>query len=102
MATLNSWQKLTRVLGSSPFGDGRDGALTISGNTTQSLTVKSCSGSSGGTTLTLASAGFTNADVVIIHQSRGTGVGQWEVNSIASGGGTATLTVSQALQYTYT
>ena len=102
MANLNSWQKLTRVIPGRPFGDGRDGNVTISGNTTQSLTVKSCSGSATSSTLTIGSSGFTNGDVVLIHQSRGTGVGQWEINTISSGGGSTTLTMQTALQYTYT
>ena len=102
MAALNSFQKITRVLPGMPFGSGADGALTISSNTTQSLTIKSCSGSSGSTTLTIASGDFTNGDVVIIHQTRGTGAGQWEVNRVSSGGGTTSLTLQVALNYTYT
>ncbi len=102
MSTLNSWQKLTRVLPSQPFGNGVDGATTISSNTTQSTTTQSCSGSSGSSTLTIASGAFTNGDIVLIHQSRGTGVGQWEINRISSGGGTTSLTMQATLQYTYT
>src|SRR3990167_397256 len=102
MGVLNSFQKITRVLPGYIFGDGRDGALTISSDTTQALTVKGCSGTSGTTSLSLSSAGFSDGDVVIIHQSRGTGAGQWEVNKVASGGGSANLTTSSSLQYTYT
>ena len=103
MAVLNSWQKITRVLPGMPFGSGVDGALTISSNTTQSVANASCSGSSGSATLTLGAAStFSNNDVVMIHQTRGTNVGQWEINRISSGGGTTTLTLSKNLQYTYT
>lgn len=102
MAVLNDWQKITRVLPGKPFGDGRDGALTISSDTTQSLTTQSCSGTATQSTLTIASGAFTNGDVVIIHQLRGTGIGQWEINMISSGGGSTTLTLDQALHYTYT
>src|SRR6185369_16121826 len=102
MATLNTWQKISRIIPGLPFGTGQDGAIDISANTTQSLTVKSCSGTLGATSLTIASAGFTNNDIVVIHQSRGTAqVGDWEINKISSGAGTTTLTLSYPLSYTY-
>lgn len=84
-----------------PFGDGKDGNLTISSNTVFSVTNIGCSGSIGSYSLTLASSGFSNGDLIIIHQSRGTGVGQWEVNYVISGGGTTTLTLLRPLTYTY-
>lgn len=102
MAILNAWQRIDRVLAGSPFGDGADGALTISASATQSLTVQSCTGTATQSTLTIASGAFTNGDVVMLHQSRGTGVGQWEVNRVVSGGGTTTLTLLYPLTYTYT
>lgn len=97
---LNSWQKIDRVLPGRPFGNGSSGAYTSS--TIPSITYKSCSGSSSSQSLTIASAGFTNGDIVLIHQTRGTGATQWEINRITSGGGTTTLTLQQALHYTYT
>lgn len=100
---LNTWQKLTRVLPGRPFGIGIDGDLTISSSTTQSVAKAGCYGNSGGSSLVLDTAStFINGDVVSIHQSRGTGVGQWEINKIKSGGGTTTLTLEKKLQYTYT
>jgi hypothetical protein len=102
MAVLNNWQKISRVLPGQPFGNAVDGDLTISSDTTQSLTVKSCSGEAASTSLTIAAGAFTNGDVVLIHQSRGTDVGQWEINRVTSGGGSTTLTLQSALQYTYT
>lgn len=103
MAVLSAWQKITRVLPGLPFGNGADGALTISSNTTQSVPNSNCSGTSGSATLTLTSAStFANNDVVYIHQTRGTGVSQWEINRISSGGGTTTLTLQKALNYTFT
>lgn len=98
---LNLYQLISRVLPGRPFGDGRDGALTVSSNTTQSQTVKSCNGTSGTNTLNLASSGFSNGDVVLIIQMRGTNSGVYEVNLVTSGGGTSTLTMSQQLQTTY-
>ena len=102
MANLADSQKISRVLGSLPFGNGIDGALTISSNTTQSLTDESCSGSSGGTTLTAGGTSLATGDVVLIIQMRGTGVGLWEVNKIASGGGTVNLVTQINLANTYT
>lgn len=84
------------------YGNGSDGALVISGNTTFSSTRQSCSGTAGSTTLTLATGTFTNGDLVIIHQTRGTGVGAWELNRVLSGGGTTTLTMAYPLINTYT
>lgn len=98
---LNAYQLISRVLPGRPFGDGRDGALTISSNTTQSLTARQCSGTAGTTSLSLASSGFTNGDVVLIHQARGTNAGSWEINMIVSGGGSTSLTLAQNLQTTY-
>lgn len=99
---LNAWQKLTYALPGSPWGDGRDGDLTISANTTQSVTNISCSGTSGSNTLTLGSSGFSNGDVLLIHQTRGTGVGQWQFARITSGGGSTSLTLVKPLEYTFT
>lgn len=85
-----------------PFGDGTDSDLTISSDTAFGAGT-SCSGTSGAKTLTLGAAGsFANNDLVLIHQSRGTGVGAWEINKIASGGGTTTLTLQDNLTNTYT
>lgn len=100
MAVLNAWQKIDRVLPGKPFGDGVDG--DYSSGTIPTITYRSCSGSSGSTTLTLGSPGFSNGDIILIHQTRGTGAGQWEINKIVSGGGTASLTLQYQLQYTYT
>lgn len=99
MAVLNSWQRIDRVLSGKPFGDGKDGNATISADPN---TRQSCSGASAQKNLTIASGAFSNGDVVLIHQSRGTGAGQWEINKIASGGGTTTLVMQEDLHYTYT
>ena len=79
------------------FGDGSDGSsYSVPAN-------EGCSGTSGTTSVTLATAGaFANDDLVIIHQTRGTGVGTWELNKIVSGGGTTSLTMKYDLMNTYT
>lgn len=103
MAVLNDWQKITRVLPGQPFGSGADGSLTVSSTQTQSVANSSCSGSASSTTLTLGAAStFSNGDVVVIHQTRGTGVTQWEINRISSGAGSTTLTLQETLHYDYT
>lgn len=100
MGVLNSWQRIDRVLSGRPFGSGADGAYSSSSAPT--LTTQSCSGSADSNSLTISSGAFSNGDIVLIHQSRGTGVGQWEINRIASGGGTTTLTLVKNLHYTFT
>ncbi|MCG3203930.1 MAG: hypothetical protein KCHDKBKB_00607 [Elusimicrobia bacterium] len=97
---LNSWQKITRVLPARPFGTGEDGVY--SSTTIPSLPNLSCSGTATNSTLTVSSTTLANGNVICIHQSRGTGAGQWEINRISSGGGTTSLTLQTPLQYTYT
>jgi len=100
MANLNVWQKLTRVIPGCPFGSGVDGAYSSA--TILTLTKDSCSGTASSTTLTTAGSTFANGDILLIHQTRGTGVGQWEIGKVASGGGSTSLTLSTALNYTFT
>lgn len=79
------------------FGSGKDGSTyAVPANA-------GCSGTSGGTSLTLdAASSFANGDLVMIHQSKGTGAGNWELNKIASGGGTTSIVLEHDLQNTYT
>ena len=99
MSILNSWQRIDRVLVGRPFGNG---TTDFSSPTVPTLTNKSCSGTADSTTLTaVTTSPFTVNDLVLIHQTRGTGVGQWEVNRIQSVG-SGTYTLYKALKYTYT
>jgi large repetitive protein len=100
VANLGAYQKISRVLPGQPFGNGADGAYSSA--TIPTLTKDSCSGTAASTTLTTSGSTFANGDVLLIHQSRGTGVGQWEINRVSSGGGSTSLTLQVALQYTYT
>ena len=99
MANLSQWQKITRVLPGLPFGDGKDGAYSSA--TIPTLVYKSCTGTAASTTLTASTTSpFEVGDILLLHQSRGTGVGQWEINRVtAVGSGSYTLQV--ALKYTY-
>lgn len=84
------------------FGTGSDGALTISANTTDSTANTTITGTSGATAATFGSGtGFANGNLVLIHQSQGTGAGSWELNKISSGGGTTSVTLAYSLCNTY-
>jgi hypothetical protein len=82
------------------FGNGSDGAVTISTNTTQSPTDSACTGTSGTTTLSATNGGFGAGKNILIHQTRGTGMGNWELNVIASYT-TGTITLKYPLQNSY-
>lgn len=81
------------------FGNGSDGAVTLSG--TEAPIDSSCSGTSGATSLSATNASFSAGQIILIHQSRGTGAGQWEINQISSYVA-GTITTSIPLSYTYT
>jgi hypothetical protein len=72
------------------FGDGSDGALTISSNTTQAPKDANCTGTSGATTLayTNSSGTFVVGEIILIHQTQGTGAGTWMRNKVTSVTGT--------------
>lgn len=98
--TLLAHQKLNWVLPGQPFGTGKDG--DYSSATAPSLTKDSISGTAGSPNLTTAGSTFANGDILLLHQSRGTGVGQYEYAKVISGGGTTSLVLSKNLVYTYT
>jgi hypothetical protein len=97
---LGNYQKLTRITGGQPFGDGKDGAYSSA--TIPSMTYESCSGTTGTKSLTTVNSSLSNGDMLLLIQMRGTGVGQWEVNYVVSGGGTNAITLLLNMQYTYT
>ena len=81
------------------FGNGSDGIATLSG--TDAPIDSSCSGIAAATSLSATNASFAAGQIILIHQSRGTGVGQWEINQIASYVA-GTITTVLPLTYTYT
>jgi hypothetical protein len=82
------------------FGDGSAGDGSI--NTSTDAPIDSaCSGTSGTTSLTATNASFASGQPILIHQTRGTGVGGWELNRIASYVA-GTITLSHPLTMTYT
>jgi hypothetical protein len=87
-----------------PFGlgSGKDGNLNVTSATPMTNAVAALTGTAGTKTPTLdAVSTFQNADLVLIIQSRGSGAGNWELNRIASGGGSTTPTLTFDLKNNY-
>jgi hypothetical protein len=91
------------------FGDGRDGAMPGSGNLDNNNGFGAGvvnSGSAGSTSINVTDHyglwRVNSGDVVLIHQTQGTGAGQWELNKAASDfTGSGTFSLQKPLQYTY-
>lgn len=83
------------------FGDGSDGDYSSAGNATDAPVDSSCSGTAGSTSLSATNASFAAGKPVLIHQTRGTGAGNWELNQIDSYTA-GTITLKKVLQNTYT
>lgn len=82
------------------FGDGSDGALTISTNTTDAPIDSACSGTSGTNTLSATNASFSVGQVILIHQTQGTSAGTWMRTKI-SGYTAGTITTEDLLNFSY-
>ena len=100
MAVLNSWQRIDRVISGKPWGDGSAGNETISADPNKRVSLSTVS--SGQTSITVGATSLSNGDIIVLHQTRGTGAGQWEINQVSSGGGTTSITLATATQYSYT
>jgi hypothetical protein len=86
---------------SGSFGDASEGALTISSNTTEAPIDSACTGTSGTANLTATNVSFAANQVVLIHQSQGTGAGTWQRNIISSySAGTIVLQSNLNANYT--
>jgi len=96
---LPEHQKLSRIFPGQPFGDGHDGNYTST--TKPTITYGSCSGTASSTVLNVTISSPNDGEIVLIHQSRGTGHGNWEFNQIVSGGTSPTLNMAWPLAYTY-
>lgn len=66
------------------FGDGSAGALTISANTTQSLTDSACTAAASSRTINATNGSFAAGQVILVYQTQGTNYGQYERNTIQS------------------
>lgn len=94
-------QAAFRAAATSSFGDGSDGALTISTNTTDAPIDSSATGTIGSTTLSATNASFAAGQVILIHQTRGIGAGAWQKTKISSYSA-GTITTLDALTATFT
>lgn len=81
------------------YGSGVNGAYSPSTGTNSPINA-SCTGTSGTTTLSATNVSFSSPQCVIIHQTRGTGAGTWELNRIAAYS-SGTITLAYALTATY-
>lgn len=100
MSVLNSWQRIDRVIPEKPFGDGIAG--DYSSATVPDPPKLSISGVATETHIHGTAGQFSAGDVIFLHQSRGTGVGQWEINQVTADNGDGTYNLKVTLQYTYT
>lgn len=81
------------------FGTGSDGAYAPSTGTDAPID-SACTGTINTTSLSATNASFATGQLILIHQSRGTGAGQWELNKISSYvAGTITLAYSLVFGY---
>ncbi len=80
------------------FGSGVDGVANLSG--TDSPIDATCTGTAGQTTLSATNASFSAGQMILIHQTYGTGAGQWELNKISSYSA-GTITLATALENSY-
>lgn len=109
MALISKWNesgalrsyKLSIVTTSNFFGDGSDGALTISADTTEAPIDSACTGTVGTVALSATNASFAANQKVLIHQTQGTGAGTKQINTIVSYTA-GTITLADALNATYT
>lgn len=108
MTIMSKWEedgttlsyKLGIIAVSNFFGDGSDGALTISSNTTEAPIDANCTGTSGTNTLTVSNVTgtFVAGQKIMIHQSRGTNYGAKQLNEITGVSG-STLTLKDNLTF---
>ena len=90
------------------FGNGKDGAPATDINTNSGQGWGTVTGTAGQTTLSITDVyacwRITAGDVILIHQSQGTGAGQWELNVASEtfpNSTTATKSVKYPLAYNY-
>ncbi|MBP7962824.1 MAG: hypothetical protein KBG20_18450 [Caldilineaceae bacterium] len=90
------------------FGDGRDGVMPGSGNLDyeKGFGVGTVNGTAGSTSIDVvdhyAVSRINPDDMVLIHQTRGSGVGQWELNrAINDFTGSGTFALEKPLKYAY-
>ena len=83
------------------FGDGGDGALTVSANATDAPTDSAATATAATNSISATNASFAAGDKIAIHQTQGTGAGKRERTEIASYTA-GTITTTDSLTNTYT
>lgn len=81
------------------YGSGADGAYAPSTGTDAPID-SACTGTISTTSLSATNASFAAGQFILIHQTRGSGAGQWELNKIASYVA-GTITLAYPLQFGY-
>lgn len=84
------------------FGNAADGNLSITsaGTTTEAPINSAATGTGGTDALSATNASFTGGQLILIHQTQGTGAGSWELNFIESySAGTITTEFNLANTY---
>ncbi|MBI5285327.1 MAG: hypothetical protein HY874_09560 [Chloroflexi bacterium] len=66
------------------FGNGSDGAIIFSSNSTMMPIDAPASGTAGATTLTASNAFFAAGQRLLVHQTMGASAGVWELNQVAA------------------
>lgn len=95
-------QYIQSVISGKPFGNGADGVYSSAGNATDAPVDAACTGTATQTSLSATNASFSDyiGWPILIHQTRGTGAGQWEINGM-SNYSAGTITTSLPLAYSY-
>lgn len=82
------------------FGDGSSGSLHITADTGEAPIDSACSGTSGTNTLTATNASFVANQVIMVHQSQGTGTGTVQITKIQAYTA-GTITTTDLLNFDY-
>jgi hypothetical protein len=99
--TFQSVPMVPTGTGNYGFGNGQDGAATLSGVFDQPRTALASTASSGADTIALSAAvGIDAGDLVLLLQSRGGNTGSYAVHRVISRNGT-TLTLDRAVDGTF-
>lgn len=87
---------------SASFGNGSDGNLTISSNTTETVIDANFSANAGVTSLTVSNVTgtFAAGQKVLLHQTRGSNAGRYEFREILTVSG-STITLTEPISNTY-
>lgn len=66
------------------YGDGSDGDNVVTVNGTHAPVDSACTGTAGNNSLSATNVSFAANQIILIHQTQGSGAGNWELNVIQS------------------